>query len=112
MATDQAFVDFIMDQLSAIKGISSRKMFGEYAVYVHGKVVALICDNAFYVKPTKAGREWIGKPLEAPAYPGAKPSFLIQDEVDDREWLNRLIALTYAELPEPKPKPKKKPRSK
>jgi len=112
MATDQAFVDFIMDQLSAIKGISSRKMFGEYAVYIHGKVVALICDNALYVKPTKAGREYIGTPLEAPAYPGAKPSFLIQDEVDDREWLNRLIALTYAELPEPKPKPKKKPRSK
>jgi TfoX/Sxy family transcriptional regulator of competence genes len=101
-----------MDQLSAIKGISSRKMFGEYAVYIHGKVVALICDNALYVKPTKAGREYIGTPLEAPAYPGAKPSFLIQDEVDDREWLNRLIALTYAELPEPKPKSKKKPRSK
>ena len=112
MASDQAFVDFIMDQLSAIKGISSRKMFGEYAVYVHAKVVALICDNALYVKPTKAGRQFIGTPVEAPAYPGAKPSFLVQDAVEDREWLNKLFALTYAELPEPKPKLKKKPRAK
>ena len=109
MASDQAYVDFIMDQLSAVRGVSSRKMFGEYAIYVDTKVVALICDNSLYVKPTDAGRQFIGVPVEAPPYPGAKPSFLIGEATEDREWLQELVTLTYRELPEPKPKAKKKP---
>ena len=111
MASDQAYVDFIMDQLSAVKGVSSRKMFGEYAIFVDAKVVALICDNSLYVKPTKAGRQFIGIPVEAPPYPGAKPSFLIQEAIEDREWLHELVTLTCRELPEPKPKSKKKPEA-
>lgn len=111
MATDQAYVDFIMDQLSAVNGVSSRKMFGEYAIFVGAKVVALICKNSLYVKPTIAGRKFIGAPVEAPPYPGAKPSFLIQETIEDREWLHELITLTHRELPEPKPKTKKKPAS-
>jgi len=110
MASDKAYVDFVMDQLSAVHGVSSRKMFGEYAIYVGAKVVALICDNSLFVKPTEAGRKYIGHPVEAPAYKGAKPSFLIQDAVDDREWLQNLFTLTEAELPQPKPKKKTAPK--
>jgi len=35
---------------------------------------------------------------EASPYPGAKPSFLIEDQIDDREWLSKLIELTEQEL--------------
>ncbi len=108
MASDQDYVDFIMDQLSSLPGVSCRKMFGEYAIYIHSKVVALVCDNTLYVKPTKAGRLFIGTPTEAPPYPGAKPSFEIRDQVEEREWLQKLFTLTDSELPEPKPKAKKK----
>ncbi len=59
------------------------------------------------MKPTKTGRSFIGNVNEAPAYPGAKPSFLIEDQLEDREWLSELIALTERELPTPKPKKKK-----
>lgn len=83
-------------------------MFGEYALYSNGKVVALICDNQLFIKPTVAGRSYIGDVVEAPPYPGAKHSFLIQDEIDDGEWLSQLIRLTEAELPTPKPRKKKK----
>jgi TfoX/Sxy family transcriptional regulator of competence genes len=108
MASDQAYVGFIMDQLSSVQGISSRKMFGEYAIYINAKVVALICNNTLFVKPTNAGRQYIGSPIEAPPYPGAKPSFEIREQVEDRDWLHRLLTLTYRELPEPKPTSKKK----
>jgi TfoX/Sxy family transcriptional regulator of competence genes len=87
-------------------------MFGEYAIYVGAKVVALLCDNALYVKPTNAGRRFIGTPLEAPPYPGAKASFLIGDAIENREWLGELILLTHSELPAPKPKPCPKPKPK
>lgn len=46
--------------------------------------------------------------MEEPAYPGAKPTFLIGAQIDDSEWLSELVMITAAELPAPKPKKKKK----
>lgn len=34
-------------------------------------------------------------------------SFLIEDKIDDREWISQLIMITANELPEPKPKKSK-----
>jgi TfoX/Sxy family transcriptional regulator of competence genes len=104
MASDASFVDYVCDQMRDAGSISSRKMFGEYAVYCDGKVVALICDDQLYVKPTEGGRILIGAPVEAPPYPGAKPHFLVSDRVDDREGLGALIAATALELPVPRPR--------
>jgi len=90
--------------MSGAGRIAFKKMFGDYTVYCDDKVVALICDNQLFVKPTSAGRSAIGTVVEAPPYEGAKPSFLIEDKLDDREWLSSLIRVTAAELPLPKPK--------
>ena len=108
MATDQEFMEFLADQMAGAGEISYRKMFGEYAVYRDGKVVALVCDNQLFVKPTAAGRAFIGAPVEAPAYPGAKDSFLIEDAFEDRDWISELIRITARELPMPKPKKPKR----
>jgi TfoX/Sxy family transcriptional regulator of competence genes len=108
MASDASFVDYVCDQMRDAGSIGSRKMFGEFAVYCDGKVVALICDDQLYVKPTQGGRVLLGDPVEAPPYPGAKPHFLVSDRVDDREWLGALIAATALGLPAPRPK--KNPR--
>ena len=83
-------------------------MFGEYALYSGNKIFALICDNKLFIKPTIAGRNYIQNVVEAPPYTGAKPSFLIEDKIEDHEWLCTLVKLTVSELPEPKPKKKKK----
>jgi TfoX/Sxy family transcriptional regulator of competence genes len=111
MASDLDFVEYVVDQMEDAGVITYKKMFGEYAVYCRGKVVALVCDNQLFVKPTEAGRAFIGDVVEAPPYPGAKPSFLIGEGMEDRDWLGRLIRLTEKELPLPKPKKGKKPRS-
>ena len=108
MATDLEFMEFLADQMAGAGEISHRKMFGEYAVYLGGKVVALVCDNQLFVKPTAAGRAFIGAPVEAPAYPGAKNSFLIEDAFEDREWISELIRITARDLPAPKPKKPKR----
>ena len=104
MASNQAFVDYIIDQTGSAGAMTARKMFGEYALYCNGKVVALICDDRLFVKPTDAGRTFIGTPVEAAAFPGAKPSFLIEDQLDNRRWLAKLIAITHESLPAAKPK--------
>lgn len=108
MASQQGIVDYIVEQSAQAGAVSSRKMFGEYAIFCDGKVVALVCDDQLFVKPTNAGRMFIGTPAEAPPYKGAKPYFLISgDQWDNADWLAELIKISTAELPFPKPK---KPR--
>jgi len=38
MASSKDYLDFILDQLSDLDGISSRAMMGEYILYYRGKV--------------------------------------------------------------------------
>lgn len=111
MATSKDIADFIVEQIASAGNVSARKMFGEYAVYFDGKVVALVCDDQLFVKPTDAGREYIGTPVEGQPYPGAKLYYLIADDkLEDPRWLSALIRITADEVPEPKPK--KKPAKK
>ena len=104
MATDQEFVRFMEDQLSNAGEVKARAMFGEYGMHCDGKFFSLICDNKFFVKPTIAGREFIGEVMEAPPYPGAKNYFLIEDQLEDSEWLCELVRRTVVELPTPRKK--------
>ncbi len=107
MASNPDFVQFIADQCAKAGDITTRKMFGDYAIYCNGKIFGLICDNGFYVKPTEAGRQLLRTEEMRPPYEGAKPYFYIE-EVDDHEYLAALVKATCAELPEPKPKQKSK----
>jgi TfoX/Sxy family transcriptional regulator of competence genes len=107
MASDQKFVDYIIGQIEDAGEVTVKKMFGEYALYLDGKLFGLVCDNKLFIKPTKSGREFIGDVIEAPPYPGAKPSFLIEDKIEDRAWLSELVRIASRELPIPKPKKKK-----
>ena len=105
MASNAEFVEFVVDQMAAAGHISSRKMFGEYGVYCDGKLIGLVCDDQLFIKPTEAGREFIGKTVEAPPYPSAKPSLLISTtQLEDADWLAELVRLTFAALPMPKKK--------
>lgn len=111
MASDASFIDYLRDQLGAAGALEFKKMFGEYAVYCDGKVVALVCDNQLFIKPTQAGRAALEPVVEAPPYPGAKPHFLVQEQLDDRAAMSHAIRITAAELPAPRPKPPKPPKA-
>lgn len=109
MATDQKYIDFIIDQINHPAGITYKKMFGEYGLYAGIRIFALVCDNQLLIKPTEAGKAFIGTPNLASPFPGAKFYFLIQDELEDHEWISNLVKVTVNELPDPKPKKPKKP---
>jgi TfoX/Sxy family transcriptional regulator of competence genes len=111
MASDKEYVDFVLEQITNAGEITAKKMFGEYGLFSNKKIFALICDNKLFIKPTEAGRLFIKDIVEAPPYPGAKPIFLIEDKIEDSEWISELVRLTINELPEPKPKKKKKPKT-
>ncbi len=106
MATKQATVDYILDQLASLGEVSARKMFGEYALYFEGKVVGLICNDTLFVKITEAGKQFVGGHYqEGYAYKGAKASMEISgDLLEDHHWLCELILTTASQLPLPKKK--------
>ena len=108
MATSQSTIDFLLDQLSGAGQVSTKKMFGEYCLYLAGKPVAFICDDQMFLKPTNAGRSMISNVTEGYPYPGAKPYLLITADLwEDSEWLGQLIQVTANELPQPKPRKKR-----
>lgn len=104
MASNPDFVRHVVDQLSGAGEARSRPMFGEYCVYLNDKVLGLICNNTLFMKQTEAGREFLVQPVLGEPYPGAKKAFVIDDRIEDADWLCELARLTEAELPRPKPK--------
>jgi TfoX/Sxy family transcriptional regulator of competence genes len=99
MASQQSTVDYLLDQMSAAGKMSVKKMFGEYGVYCDGKIVALVCDDQLFIKPTSAAKQFIGDYTEAPPYPGAKPYLVISgDQWEDADWLSELIKISVRAL--------------
>jgi DNA transformation protein and related proteins len=108
VASSAEFVAFVVDQVEPAGSVTSRKMFGEYALYARGRVVALVCDDRLFLKPTPGGRRLLGTPVEAPPYPGGKPWFVLDEVLDDPAALEELFRITSLEVPEPAPKRKSK----
>ena len=100
MTSKQSTVDFLLEQITGAGRVRARKMFGEYALYCDEKVVALVCDDILFVKPTIPGREFLQSPIESPPYPGAKNYFLVSEDFwEDKEWLTDLFHITAQALP-------------
>ena len=98
MATKKEYLEFILGQLSELEDVSCRAMMGEYILYYREKVIGGIYDNRFLVKPTKSARKMMpDADMELP-YEGAKEMLLV-DNVDDKEFLQRLVSALYDELP-------------
>ena len=103
MASDKEYLDFTLEQLSALEGVTWRAMMGEYILYYQGRIVGGIYDNRLLVKPTPAACALLpDAPRELP-YEGAKEMLLVED-MDDREALCALLKAMLRELPAPKRK--------
>ena len=102
MATDQSYVEYVAEQAGLGSRLSFRKMFGEYALYLDGKVVALACDNSLFVKPTAPASALAPQLPRRPPYPGARDHALADELLDDPDALRRLLTETAALLPAPR----------
>ena len=107
MSTQKETIEFILDSLGGSKRFSARAMFGEYALYAGGKVVALVCDDQLYVKILPASAE-LEKLCEKDApYPGAKPHYVVEEsQLRDLEELPETLYRIAKSLPARKKKTK------
>jgi len=103
MATTKDYLQFILEQLRELDGITYRMMMGEYIIYYNGRIAAYICDDRLLVKPTESAKKYLENLDYQPPYEGAKPMLLV-DNVDDKDYLCGLFNVLYDELPLPKPK--------
>ena len=101
MSSSKSYLDFIMDQLSGLEGVSWRAMMGEYILYYKGKIIGGIYDDRFLVKSTASAVSMMPSAGRELPYEGAKEMLLV-DDPDDRSFLEALLTAIYGDLPEPK----------
>ena len=98
MASSREYLNFILEQLSLLDGVSYRAMMGDYIIYFKGKVIGGIYDDRFLIKPTKSALSMMpDADMELP-YPGGKEMLLVNDP-ENKDFLFNLINKVYDELP-------------
>ena len=101
MASSKEYLEFILEQLSGLDGISFRPMMGEYILYYRGRIFGGIYDDRLLVKPVPSALSIMPSARCELPYDGAKEMLLV-DEVEDKAFLKDLIERMYSELPTPK----------
>ena len=108
MSTQKETIEFILEKLGDRKVFTARAMFGEYALYAKGKVVALVCDDLLYVKILPASAALEGVCEKGDPYPGARPHYVVEEsQLSQMDYLSGILLHIAASLPAKK-KPKKK----
>ena len=103
MSSRKEYLDFILEQLSGLDGVSYRAMMGEYILYYRNRIIGGIYDDRLLVKPAGAAMKMMPEAVRELPYEGAKEMLLV-DNVDDREFLCSLFEAMADELPEQKKK--------
>ena len=109
MATQKETVEFILAKLRDSKRFSVRAMFGEYALYADGKVVALVCDDLLYVKILPASQELESLCEKGHPFPGARPHYIVEEvQLSTIENLPNILVAIANSIPNKKKKAARK----
>ena len=106
MATSKEYIDFVCEQIEGIGDISTKKMFGEYMVYVNAKPILLVCDNTVMVKKAPELASLMEGAPDGIPYEGAKVHYIL--DIENRELVRDVIAILEPITPLPKKRAKKK----
>ena len=101
MATKKEYLDYILDGLSDVSGITYRQMMGEYIIYINEKIAAYVCDNRLLIKPVASAVRLMPDAVYEPPYEGAK-DMLLCESTDNKDFLTELFNAIEPELAMPK----------
>ena len=79
IASSKDYLQFILEQLSDLEGITYCAMMGEYILYYRGKIVGGIYDDRLLVKPIKSAVSYMPEAAYELPYEGAKEMFKVSD---------------------------------
>ena len=103
MASSKEYLQFVLDQLSGVDGVTHRAMMGEFILYYRGKVFGGIYDDRFLVKDLPSAAKLMPQASRELPYDKGSPMLMV-DNIDDKSFLSSLVTAMYDELPEKKTK--------
>ena len=105
MGTTESYISFVCEKLERFGNIRSRKMFGEYMVYLNDKPILTVCDNTVFVKKLPQLAETMKDAPEGIPYEGAKPHYIL--DIENRALVREAVEIAASVTPIPKRKSKK-----
>lgn len=105
MAKKNEFVDYLLELLAPLGGVSSRTMFGGHGIYRDGLIFGIVIDDALYLKTDDVNRnEFDARGLKPFLYESKNQAKVVamsyyqcpEEALDSpalmREWANRGVA--------------------
>ena len=92
MACSTEFIEFVCEVLAPLGEIRTRRMMGDYILYLNEKCVATLCDNNVYVKIHPSINELMKDAEIGRPYEGAKDHYILNlsEETLSRKVLSEL----------------------
>ena len=87
MPSTKDYLDYVLELLSEVEGITYKKMMGEYLLYNNGILFGGVYDNRFLIKNVKSLSDE-GLRKEIP-YQGAKEMLLV--DLEDPDYIKELV---------------------
>ena len=109
MATSTEYALFVENQFRGLDGFSMRRMFGEYAIYLQGRVLGFLCDEMILLQDTPTSRRLLPEAERRELFPGSKLFVVFPDE-SNSHLLKSVSQAMWEELPIPKPRKRKQAR--
>ena len=106
VGTTREYMQFVLEQLGEIDGVTYKKMCGEYLVYVQEKPILLVCDNCVMVKKLPELTDVLEDAPEGVPYEGAKAQYSV--DIENRELVRAVIDILVRVTPVPKRKSRRK----
>lgn len=115
MSTRESFYEFVMDQMSSLRGVSMRKMFGGAGLYRDGVIFGVVVEDTFYLKADESNRgDFEAAGMGPWSYDGTSGKQTIMpyyqvppDVLDDRErlagWARKAQAVAAKKPTKPTP---------
>lgn len=100
MACTTDFIQELCDILSPLGEVRSRKMMGDYVIYVNEKCVITACDNITFIKKLPYIAEMMSDAETGTPYPGAKEAYIL--DTSNHTKALEVIATLWEKLPFPR----------
>lgn len=100
MACSQEFIDYIQEILAPLGEVRSRKIMGDYVIYLNEKCVISACDNNAFVKKLDCIAPLMANAETGHPYTGAKEAYIL--DLADRCKVREVISILWEDLPFPK----------
>ncbi len=116
MAVSASFRAYLLEQLGAIRPVTSRPMFGGLAIFAEGRTFALVADEVLYFKVDDSNRPDFEAAGRGPFLPFGDPARPMQyydlpeEVLEDPDLLAAWMAKAIAVAARAKPKAKRKAR--